>query len=582
MLVGLPDLDAALPQAPGIAYRAYGRKGLVIAVPDRLRLELDRDGRPQLLLSLMRGGGEDVWTAGRLELGLSVDCDLEGLGRAVAAEATPGLVSVAEPEGGVLRLTAALGALAASPSFGPPQALPPEMLTRMRAIAALDAAAAALAARLIGEGTLPVSARLQVAFRAVAPRLTLAISCDPRALAERLAQRLGLAAFVADEDFAAALAGVLGDPEVLVEGDAARVDAQHRVRTTALRMRERYASRTGPGMLQLIPPSDLPSGRERIDLAEPVAVIVDQSMDLDPLAVTRTMQGAAPGDLVRRIEVPPLEIGRRRIGVTANLVEPIAGMLALVADLRVPPLMPFRPLAVAASVSLEAPERRGEVELQLAPGERLDGGIRLRAVLARQGKGLEIAGPWRPLQRLDALLGPGDLGAPLTVIRASQALLGLAVVEVLGPDEVVGRLDAATPLLAVPNLGEMLRIVVRPLGPGREIELLFEGRRRIDLDLATLPGFGVHRARLATSQPQSLLVEWRADGDDDRAPWSVRVGADRPSADIHWLAASPFRPGVVWRAVREGVPGPWSAPVLPRDELLIDIDDVTVMDEVAA
>lgn len=147
MLVGLPDLDALLPQVPAVAYRAFGRNGLVVAVPDQLRLDLDSDGRPRLLLTLVRGGGGNgVWTTDRLELGLMVECDFEGIGRALAADATPGLVSVAELEGGVLSLAATLGPLAPLP-LAPAQALPPEMLTRMRAIVELDAEAAVVAAR---------------------------------------------------------------------------------------------------------------------------------------------------------------------------------------------------------------------------------------------------------------------------------------------------------------------------------------------------------------------------------------------------------------------------------------------------
>jgi hypothetical protein len=69
-----------------------------------------------------------------------------------------------------------------------------------------------------------------------------------------------------------------------------------------------------------------------------------------------------------------------------------------------------------------------------------------------------------------------------------------------------------------------------------------------------------------------LLVEWRADGDAGQVPLSIRLGADRPVAEIGWIAASPFRPGVVWRTVRDGTPTAWSAPVLPQDNLLIEID----------
>ena len=80
-----------------------------------------------------------------------------------------------------------------------------------------------------------------------------------------------------------------------------------------------------------------------------------------------------------------------------------------------------------------------------------------------------------------------------------------------------------------------------------------------------------------TSKP--FVVEWRADGDQGQAPLSVRMGAGRAVAEIGWIAASPFRPGVIWRAVRDGTPGPWSEPVLPQDGLVIEIGGRTPMDD---
>jgi hypothetical protein len=57
MLLGLPDLNFPLAGVPGVAYRGFDRDGLVVAVPDRLTLEAEPDGRPRLLLTLIRGGG---------------------------------------------------------------------------------------------------------------------------------------------------------------------------------------------------------------------------------------------------------------------------------------------------------------------------------------------------------------------------------------------------------------------------------------------------------------------------------------------------------------------------------------------
>jgi hypothetical protein len=424
MLQALPDLSCPLAGVPGTAYRGFGRDGLVVAVPDRLTLEAEPDGRPRLLLTLIRGGGVATSTGGRLELGLSIEADLAGIGRVLAARAA-----------------------------------------------------------------------------------------------------------------------------------------------------------SEPGKLQLLSVQNVPSGHERIDFAVPAIVVVEQTISIDPLSTARSMRHGAIDDVVKRLEIPPVPTGRQRLALAANLPEPIAGLQALVADFRAPELLPFRPLAVAVSVSLEAPERRAVAELRLAPGEQLAGEVRLRAVVARNGQAVEIAGPWRAMQRADVLLGPADFGAPLIVLRVSPALTALAVVEAIAAGTVVARLDTATRMTAIPLTEQGLRLLARPLAEGRDIDIELGGKKRLDLDVATLPGFGAHRAQLVTADATPFIVEWQADGETGQEPLSIRLGADRAVADIGWIAASLFRPGVIWRAVRDGTPGPWSAPVLPQDGLVIRIGGTIPMDD---
>jgi hypothetical protein len=424
------------------------------------------------------------------------------------------------------------------------------------------------------DATLPVDARMHVAFRAVAPRIPLAVTYDPQAVARRIAAHLGEGAVIPAEEFERLIDSLLAGPEIVTEGDFEAVDPLLRAGTAALRMRERFSVRaeSDPGRLKLIPPSETPAGRERIDFAEPAAVLVEQTLSLDPLAAARAMRKGSVDDLVRRIEVPPVPTGRQRIAVSANLPEPILGLQMLIADLQAPALPPFRPLPDFASVSLEAADRSGEAALRLSPGEPLDYQVRLRGVVMKDDQPVEISGPWRQSRSSSVLLGPGDFGAPLLVMRASRALTSLAVVEALSDGRVVARLDAATPMMAIPLTDEITEVVARPLGEGRAVVLDLESGKRLDLDLATLPGFGAHRARLATTANRPFLVEWRPDGDEEAAPQAVRMGPDSQTAEIGWVAFSPFRPGMVWRLVRDGTTGPWSEVVLPKDELLIEVD----------
>jgi hypothetical protein len=545
-----------------------------------LRLEAEPDGRPRLLLTLLRSGGVAASTGGRLELGLSIEADLEGIGRALAAQGTPLSLVVADIEDGILTIEALLGSLVPTP-LAPPQILPPDMLTRARLVVELSAEAAGIAARLIEDVTLPVNATMRLACRAVAPRLPLAATYDPHAVAERLAARLGAGGMVTVADLASAIDALLTGPEIVVEGDLQTIDPQLRAQTMALRLSDRFASRVpaDAGKLQLLSVQSVPSGHERIDFAAPAMVVIEQVLSIDPLSTARSMQHGTGDDLVQRLEIPPLPTGRQRLSLSANLPEPIAGLQALVADFRAPEFPPLRPLAVTVSVSLEAPERRATAELRLAPGEQLAGEVRLRAVVARNNQAVEITGPWRTVQRADVLLGPADFGAPLMVLRASPALTALAVVEAIADGTVVARLDTATPMTAIPLTDQGVRLLARPLAEGRDIVIELGGRKRLDVDVATLPGFGAHRARLVTADARPFIVEWRADGDTAQEPLSVRLGADRTEADIGWIATSPFRPGVVWRAVLDGTPGPWSVPVLPEDGLVIRIGGRIPMDD---
>ena len=44
---------------------------------------------------------------------------------------------------------------------------------------------------------------------------------------------------------------------------------------------------------------------------------------------------------------------------------------------------------------------------------------------------------------------------------------------------------------------------------GATIEIPLEGRKRLDLDITTLPGFGAHRARFTAASAKPIIVEWR-------------------------------------------------------------------------
>ncbi|MFI8930571.1 hypothetical protein ACIG3E_23180 [Streptomyces sp. NPDC053474] len=558
-LTGLPDLGRPLDTLPGAAYQARDRLGLGVLLPSVLTLEPLPEGGVALLVTLLREG---LKASGRIEAGFAVGTPLTEAGEAAATNGTPLLLSAAEPLRGVLEVSARFGTPGAA--LAPPVALGPDTLTTTRVVAELPADAAVLAARLVRDGTVPVDAALRLTFQAVAPTLPLRATVDPQALLATLTQRFGPGAAVPFDRLATAL-------DEAVFGAPSQPD-----RAAALALRLRPAvSRPEPvarplhRLLEQVPAAAL-----TLDLADPTAVDVDQALTLDLDAAARALAASDPAHHVREVDAPAPPTGRTTVTFAANLPAPVAGLALLLADLRVPPSA-TRPQEVTASVPLTAPGGVTSTTITLAPGERLKGEVRLRAVLDGTG---ELEGPWRPAHTTLLTLAPDAFPVPLTVVRATRALTALAVAEVrTAGGTTLGRVDAAGPVLAVPVTANAppATITVQPLGLGQPVQVPVD-RRRIELDPATLPGFGTHLARLRHAPVSGpLTVQWRPEG-GEAEPQTVRLDADRPQADIRWTATSPFQPGVLWRVG----PADWSAPVAPRDFLVIDVDPPILVDGV--
>ncbi|MBB5084424.1 hypothetical protein [Nonomuraea endophytica] len=516
VLQGLPDLGA--PTGSGFA--AFGRDGLIVSVPDRLELTR-RDGVPELMVSLERSLAFPP--SGLLELAFN------------AFSSTPGVP--ADLRESVLELSVVLGPIS------PPAVLAADQLLGARLAIALMPEAAQVIARLIEDATLPIDAAVRLAVRAVAPRAAFETVVDPRDLATRLAARLGTGARVTRPELVLALADLLGAGPDAAEELALRAGA--------------LVAEPAPGAtldLVLRVPAEVAPGSVRLDLAEPAAVIAHRVLSFDPFAAAREVAGGSLDRHVRLITLPGLPTGQVPVHVSANLPEPVTDLPALLADVRLPAAPPKRPHPVSGSLALDGAGRTGTLTLTLAAGELPSGEARLRALMST---GEEVEGPWRPFDRRQIVLDRDGFPLPLRVVLASDALLALATVDVVRQSgRTAGRLAPGTPTLAVPDLpgDPVARLVIRPLGRGRVLELPVDDQQRLDLDPAVLPGFGGHRARLVALRPP-VTVEWAPEAETEvrRVPLSVA----RPEAEIGWTADSPFRPGMRWRVA----PGPWSEPV---------------------
>jgi hypothetical protein len=579
-LNGLPDLAAPLASTSGRVFRAYGVTGGAVAVPDRLGLERRPDGSPVLLLTVLRG---PTGTAGRLEMGVTVDADLTGIGRDLLAVGESLRLTAVDPEDGVLEATSPLGASTTH--------LGADLLQLARFEVPLSGEGAALMASVLQGGSSGVgvpSVAMRLSVRAVAPRLPLAATVDPHHVMQRLVARFGPEALVDAADLAAALDALWTDPATTVDGDADAVDVRVRGEALALRMRDRLTVPAPTAALRhrLRPLADVPSGPERVDLAVPTAVPVHLPLALDGDAARRAVAGVDRTRLIRNVDLPVPPAGQVRPVVAANLPEPIAGLRVLAADVEAP-ATPLRPQPAEASGVLAPPERTAELVLTVAPDEPLAGRARLRAVLDTADGPAELHGPWQEVPVGDAaaggsriLLGPSAFPLPLTVVRASPALVALAVVEVrTARDRTLVRLDDSVPAIAVARspADEPLRLSLLPRAEGRPLDLPLPERPRVDLDPATLPGFGVQHARFVGGVGE-VVVEILPDGADERFAQSVRVGPDRATVDVTWVATSPFQPGLRWRVSEPGAARSWSEPVLPSEGLEIVLDTPPVDD----
>ena len=411
--------------------------------------------------------------------------------------------------------------------------------------------------------------------------MPLVLTYDPRAILERLAGRFGGKRSLTAADLGLAMDELLGTADVVIDGDFRSVDPALRARALGLRLGRRSggAPSVQPGHPSAVDARTRRAGSGAPDLAAREMVEAEVVLTPDPLGAARAMRGGSLGDLVRRLENRASRHraqtgddqrrspGAHRRAAGRSFRYPRPGAAAI-------PTAPGERQRVAGrAVSF----RRGGAAP--APGERLSAQARLRAVVEVGGQATTLEGPWRDVQADHVLLGVQDFPVPLLVVRASRSLLAVAVVEIAGGAAV--RLDPDRPAVALPLPNEAVppQIVVRPLGLGREIRIDRGDARRIDLDPATLPGFGLHRARFIASATPPLVVEWRPDVDDQVSPAALRMGADRLSADISWVAASAFRPGLVWRTVRDGATAPWCPPVMPAEDLVIRIDEGTVMDD---
>jgi hypothetical protein len=562
MLSELPDMGQLITLRSGLAYRAFERFD-VVPIPTRLCLDTAFDGQPRLRISKVRGGRSVMSTRGRLDVGLALDTQYGPLADELVAAGERGRLLGVQVDGGVLRVEG------------------PEHQTLMSVLGAplaptltasfdVSAEVSSLVTAWVSDGKLPfLDASLRLRVRTVATRHPASYAFDPHVAAAGLAMRFGPGAEVSVASLAAVLEAVLAD----AGADPAPDEAEDRRLSLALRM---LPLLTTPAvsvepLYRLRRADDVAPGLEHIDLSQARQVTVDVAVPFDRPGAESAVQQADQATLRAEVDLPVLLTGRTTVALGANLNFPVARMPSLIADVRVPARPPLRPSTLTAGALLAEPRYDATLVLDLAPGEALDAEVRLRA-LVETGDGVqELVGTWRNTTDTWILLSPRDFPSPLSVVRISAPLAELATLEVCTGDDIVAELNGDTLLSSIPMIGnEPYRVVVVPQGEGAAITLPLERGVRLDVSTETLPGYGVHQVVFALENPTPLVaVECRPEGAADAQADVFALGTATPRVERHWVATSPFQPGIVWRLAGAGQ---WSAPVPPSDDLIVTVD----------
>lgn len=562
MLSELPDLGQLITLPSGPAYRAFERFD-VVPIPTRLCLDTDFDGQPRLRISKVRGGRSVMSTRGRLDVGFALDSEFGPLAAELGAAGERGRLLGVRIDGGVLQVEGPEHRTLVSVLGAP-------LAPTLTASFDLSAEVSSLVTTWVSDGKLPfLDASLRLRLQAVATRHPASYAFDPHVAAAGLAMRFGPGAQVSVASLAAVLEAVLADAGAGPAPD----DAEDRRLSLALRVLPLFTTpaESVEPLYRLRPAADVPAGLEHLDLAQARQVTVDIVVPFDRPGAEKAVQQADPDIVKSEVDLPILLTGQTTVVLGANLNFPVARMPTLIADVRVPARPPLRPSALIAGALLAEPRFDATLVLDLAPGEALDAEVRLRA-LVETGDGVqELIGAWRNTADAWTLLSPRDFPAPLSVVRISAPLAELATLEVRTGADVVTELNGGSLLSSIPMVGgEPYSVVVVPRGEGAAITLPLERGVRLDVSAESLPGYGVHRAVFALEHPATLVaVECRPEGTVDAQADVFALGPATPHVERHWVATSPFQPGILWRVAGAGQ---WSAPVAPADDLIITVD----------
>lgn len=545
----------------------YGEGRQHYALPDALELASDPDGTPALRLELVRGMSPSLPPEpyGVLELSLALS---HPIGEALE------LVRMEDPHATVGRAPI-MSAWLLLRVRGEPER--PEDLTAPLRWTGLEEAAwvlrlssnsAALVRGCLEGSVVPLDASAVLEVEAIAPRLPLRARGSPRAVAERLQGLADAAGRIERPVLVEYFARAPAELPLEFQGPIGDVPAGERGERLADLVRTHLASLAPPSaegepLFELKRPETLAAEETEWDLSRPEPTARPMTLRFNPLDDARAWVAEhGEEDLVARSEVPPLETGIVTVALDASLPPSRRGVLETAVTVSVPANPPHRVQPLVKTATLRPPTDRAEIRLRLAPGEPLEFGYTVYA-LVRDAGGIENLKEPRRIWRDPRLsLSTADFPLWFLPVAASPALLGLAEVSATitrrrGGEEIAESfpLTADEPALAiaVPRDEEEPRLTVEARERnGDRVERL-DGVADGLVDLHSFRGYGTHRLDIECAfedpEEEGFAVELAPDGriDDPAAIGVVNLTPAESRKTWTWFSDSPFEGGFRWR-----------------------------------
>ncbi len=534
-----PDAGRPLPGDGMTLYPPAGGVGAYTAVPDRLSLERRPDGRPDLLLEVVRSFGAGlILRYGVLDLRVSAGADLDLAARTLAG---------ARPVRGAVWSDGAIRFAVPGRPVSPVHALIGDGLGGLRCTQWIDADAAGVLDGMLTAGVLALDVRAELEMEAVPPRVPATVRFVPAELLTALGQ--GLHPW---DGLGSELMTIVGDP----------TDSKQFGLAVAARLRAAYGAfavdpeRIGRPSFTLRAPAAGDETEVVWDLRAEVVAPLPVVLALDAGAAMAEPLRQHGVDAFRRfVDVPPLHTGFRQVSVIGNLPGPRDGAV-LGVRLRRPP-------AIDEFVELLAPDDRGSVLLRFSPADPPEVAVSTVAHL-RDRPGTPLEGLATPTAASAVLIGPDDFDVRFLTVAAVPALLEQASLTVTvtwkgtdGPRSWPALLDVTSPgrTLVLPADTVVGRAEVVATGSGRtaRIDLPADG----PIARFHFPFYG---ANAVPVRCRAALTAVEFQPEDATGTTRLTFTADRPESTFRWFSGSVFATGYRYRVLApDGIPGPWSA-----------------------